>query len=175
MWQLTVAPLDLVIRSALVYALFLTALRLAGKRELGQFTIFDLALVLLAANALQPAITGPDASVPGALIIVLTLFLLNRLVAFARLRSARVRRLLDYAPTTIARDGHWLEGAIDHEGLDVDDLAAALREHGLESIDQVRLAVLEHDGSVSIVPTRGSHVQLRARQRRYHRRAPASE
>jgi uncharacterized membrane protein YcaP (DUF421 family) len=175
MWQLTVAPLDLVIRSVLVYALFLGALRLAGKRELGQLTLFDLALVLLAANALQPAITGPDASIPGAVIIVVTLFLLNRGVAIARLRSARVRRILDYAPTTIATDGAWLEGAIDREGLDVEDLAAALREHGLESIEQVRLAVLEHDGSVSIVPSRGDHVQLRARQRRYHRRAPASD
>jgi len=91
MWQLTVPPLELVLRSILVYVLFLAALRLAGKRELGQFTIFDLALVLLAANALQPAITGPDASIPGALIIVVTLFVLNRLVAMARLKSAPVK------------------------------------------------------------------------------------
>lgn len=175
MWQLTVPPLELVLRSILVYALFLAALRLAGKRELGQFTIFDLALVLLAANALQPAITGPDASIPGAVIIVVTLFAVNRLVAIARLKSALVRRLLDYSPTTIARDGRWLDGAIEHEGLDLDDLAGALREHGLESIEQVRLAVVEQDGSVSIVPTHGDRVQLRARQRRYHRRAPASD
>lgn len=175
MWELGVPPLELVFRSVIVYALFLAALRLAGKRELGQFTIFDLALVLLAANALQPAITGPDNSLVGAAIIVVTLFVLNRLVAIARLKSARVRGLLDYAPTTIAKDGKWLESAIDHEELDVDDLAAALREHGLESIDQVRLAVLEHDGSVSIVPAKGDQVQLRSRQRRYHRRAPASD
>jgi uncharacterized membrane protein YcaP (DUF421 family) len=175
MWQLTLPWYELVLRSVLVYALFLAALRLAGKRELGQFTIFDLALVLLAANALQPAITGPDASIPGALIIVATLFVLNRLVAQARLRSAWVRRVLDYAPTTIAEDGHWLEGALDHEGLNVDDLAAALREHGLESVDQVRIAVLEHDGSVSVVAAKGDQVRLRARARRYHRRPPASD
>jgi hypothetical protein len=66
MWQLTLSPLELVLRSVLVYVLFLAALRLSGKRELGQFTIFDLALVLLAANALQPAITGPDASLTAA-------------------------------------------------------------------------------------------------------------
>jgi len=175
MWQLTVPPLELVLRSVFVYFLFLAALRLAGKRELGQFTIFDLALVLLAANALQPAITGPDNSILGAVIIVATLFVLNRLVAMARLKSAFVRRLLDYSPTTIARDGEWLAGAVEHEGLDLDDLAGALREHGLESIDQVRLAVVEQDGSVSIVPAHGDRVQLRARQRRYHRRAPASD
>ena len=71
MWELSVPAWELVARSVLVYALFLVFLRIAGKRELGQFTIFDLALVLLAANAMQPAITGPDASLPGAFVIVL--------------------------------------------------------------------------------------------------------
>ena len=70
MWTLAVSPLELVARSVAVYVIFVIALRLSGKRELGQVTIFDLALILLAANALQPAITGPDASIPGAAIIV---------------------------------------------------------------------------------------------------------
>src|SRR5258708_29608918 len=112
MWQLTLSPLELVLRSVIVYALFLAALRLSGKRELGQFTIFDLALVLLASNALQPAITGPDASIPGAAIIIATLFALNRLTAFARKRSAFVRRLLDATPTVVARNGKWIQTAI---------------------------------------------------------------
>jgi uncharacterized membrane protein YcaP (DUF421 family) len=174
-WLLTLSPQELVLRSIIVYALFLAALRLSGKRELGQFTIFDLALVLLAANALQPAITGPDSSIPGALIIVVTLFVLNRLVAFGRSRSVVLRRILDYSPTTIAEDGSWVEAAINREGLDIDDLVAALHEHGLESVDQVRLAFLEHDGSVSVVPRAGSHVQLRARARRYRHKSPASQ
>ncbi len=169
MWHLAVPPLELVVRSVLVYALFLAALRLAGKRELGQFTIFDLALVLLAANALQPAITGPDASLPGALIIVVTLFLLNRAVAFGRRRSQLIRRILDIAPTTIAEDGKWVTAALEREEIDDDDLAAALREHGLEDVGEVRLAVLEHDGSISVVPREGPEVQIRTRRRRYRR------
>jgi uncharacterized membrane protein YcaP (DUF421 family) len=175
MWQLTLPWYELVARSVIVYVVFLAALRLSGKRELGQFTIFDLALVLLAANALQPAITGPDASLPGAAIIVLTLFTLNRVVAVARSRSQLARRILDYAPRRIAEDGHWLDAAVEHEGLDTDDLEAALREHGLDSIDDVKVAVLEHDGSISIVPRRGHRVSLRSRQRRYRHRAPASQ
>jgi uncharacterized membrane protein YcaP (DUF421 family) len=63
-----VPPLELVIRAALIYVVFFGALRLFGKREIGQFTLFDLALVLIAANALQPAITGPDSSITGGLI-----------------------------------------------------------------------------------------------------------
>jgi len=169
MWTLTLSPLELVVRSTIVYALFLVALRLSGKRELGQFTIFDLALVLLASNALQPAITGPDASLPAALIIVLTLFTLNRIVAFARNKSALVRRILDYGPTVVARDGKWLPDAIKAEELDADDLGAALREYGLESVKEVRLATLEHDGSISVVPLDGSSVRMRTHRRRYRR------
>jgi len=75
MWTLGTPPLELVARAAIIYVVFFGALRLFGKREIGQFTLFDLALVLLAANALQPAVTGPDASIPGGLIVILTLFI----------------------------------------------------------------------------------------------------
>jgi uncharacterized membrane protein YcaP (DUF421 family) len=169
MWQLTLSPLELVLRSAIVYVVFLAALRLSGKRELGQFTIFDLALVLLASNALQPAITGPDASVPAALIILATLFTLNRATAFARKRSALARRILDYAPTVLAKNGKWIQSAIAREDLDMDDLEAAIREYGLESIEEVKLAMLEHDGSISVVPEGGPSVHMPHR-RRYRRR-----
>jgi uncharacterized membrane protein YcaP (DUF421 family) len=64
--------------------------------------------VLLAANALQPAVTGPDASIPGGLIVILTLFVLNRGVAALRVRSPLVRRLLEFGPTVVGRDGAWL-------------------------------------------------------------------
>ena len=175
MWFTSVPPLELVVRSVVVYALFLAALRLSGKRELGQFTIFDLALVLLAANALQPAITGSDATLGGAAVIIATLFALNHLVALARARSALVRRILDPSPTTIAQDGRWLEGPIQKEDLSVDDLAAALREHGLESVDEVRLGVLEQDGSISIVPRDGRAIRIHTRRRRYRRRQPSSD
>jgi uncharacterized membrane protein YcaP (DUF421 family) len=173
-WTLALPWYELVARATLVYVLFLAALRLSGKRELGQFTIFDLTFLLLSANALQPAITGPDASIPGAVVIVVTFFVLNQLVSMARRRSPLLRRLLDYSPAPIARNGKWIQGAIDHEGLDVDDLDAALREHGLESVDEVRLATLEHDGSISVVPQRGDRVQLHTKRRRYRRRGPES-
>ncbi len=173
MWQLNDPPLDLVARTIVVYFAFLAALRLSGKRELGQFTIFDLALVLLAANALQPAMTGPEASIPGALIIIATIFALNRLVALARRRFPPVRRLLELAPAVVGRDGRWIEPAVEREGLDEEDLEAALRERGLESVEQMKLAVLEHDGSISIVERdreedRGEFVGRR--RRRYRKR-----
>jgi uncharacterized membrane protein YcaP (DUF421 family) len=145
-------PLDLVARSIAIYVAMLVAFRVSGKREVGQFTLFDLVLVLLVANAVQPAITGPDTSLGGGLLIIVTLVSTNVVVAEARRRMPSVRRLLEPAATTIARDGAWLNDAVAHERLDEADLEAALREHGIASVDRVALAVLEPDGSISVVP-----------------------
>jgi uncharacterized membrane protein YcaP (DUF421 family) len=151
MWTLGTPPLELVARAAIIYVVFFGALRLFGKREIGQFTLFDLALVLLAANALQPAVTGPDASIPGGLIVILTLFILNRGVAVLRVRSPFVRRILEFGPTVIGRDGAWLLPVLIRQGLDLVDVEAALREHGLDAVKEMKLATLEADGSISIV------------------------
>jgi uncharacterized membrane protein YcaP (DUF421 family) len=172
MWQLSVPPLELVVRTTIIYLLFLVSLRLSGKRQLGQFTLFDIALVLLAANALQPAMTGPDQSVTGGVIIIVTIFSLNRLVAEARLRSSAVRGILEFQPTVIGRDGQWLLEELEKQGVDLDDVDAALREHGLERVDQMKLAMLEEDGSISIVPMGGQdNPAARRRRRRYKRTA----
>ena len=174
MWTLGTPPLELVIRAALIYVIFFGALRLFGKREIGQFTLFDLALVLLAANAVQPAITGPDASIPGGLIVVLTVFVLNRVVAEVRVRSPFVRRLLESSPTVIGREGAWLLPELVSQGLDLTDVEAALREHGLDAVAQMKLATLEADGSISIVATDapGSPSSAGTRRRRTRSRRP---
>ena len=171
MWTLGTPPLELVIRAALIYVIFFGALRLFGKREIGQFTLFDLALVLLAANALQPAITGPDASIPGGLIVILTIFGLNRGVAEVRVRSSLVRRLLESSPTIIGRDGVWLLPVLAKQGLDQADVDAALREHGLDAVKDVKLATLEADGSISIVAV-DSAGAARSRRHRTRSRKP---
>jgi len=164
-----VHPLELVVRTAIVDVIFVAVLRVFGKRELGQFTIFDLALLLLAANALQPAMTGPDSSVAGGLVILATIFGLNWLTAVARERVPWLRRILEPEPTVLARDGVWIEGAVRAEDLDAADLAAALREHGLEKIEDARLVVLEQDGSISVVPKESDSEALRRRRLRTRR------
>ncbi len=170
MWELGVSPLELVARTAIIYVLFFGALRLSGKRELGQFTLFDLAMVLLVANALQPAMTGADQSIPGGAIILATIFILNRLVAVARVRIPFVRRILEFKPTTIGRDGQWLEAEFARQGIDLGDADAALRQHGLERVGQMKLATLEEDGSISIVPAdEGASSQPHRRIRRYRK------
>ena len=170
MWTLGTPVLELVIRATLIYAAFFGALRIFGKREIGQFTLFDLALVLLAANALQPAVTGPDASIPGGIIVIVTIFVLNRGVAVLRVRSPFVRRLLESAPTVIGRDGAWMLPALVRQGLDLADVEAALREHGLDAVGKMKLATLEADGSISIVGNDADDTGQASRRRRRTRR-----
>jgi uncharacterized membrane protein YcaP (DUF421 family) len=171
MWTLGTPPLELVIRSTVIYLVFVGALRLSGKREIGQFTLFDLALVLLAANALQPAMTGSDASLSGGLIILVTLFILNRAIALLRMRSPMIRRLLQFGPAVVGRNGAWLLREVVRQELDLVDLEAALRDHGLDAVEKMKLATLEADGSISIVATDAADTGKTGRRRRHHRRS----
>ncbi len=158
------SPWELIARSIVIYLAMVIALRVFGKREIGQFTLFDLVLVLLVANVVQPAMTGPDSSLAGGLLIILTLMLMNRALAEARRRVPFLRVVLESSPTTIARDGAWLPEAVAHEELDAQDLETSLREHGIASVDEVALAVLEPDGSISVVPLDRTRATTRRRR-----------
>lgn len=152
MWSLAVPWWELVVRSVVVYLALLAVLRIFGKREVGQFTLFDLVVILLVANAVQPAMTGPDFSLLGGLIIIATLMVMDRAIAVARARIRFVRGLLESQPTVIARDGQWIKKAMEQEDVTIEDAEMALREHGFSSIREVEVAVLEADGSISVVP-----------------------
>ena len=172
MWQLGVPWFQLVERSAAIFLVLLIALRLFGKREVGQFTLFDLVFVLLVANSVQPAMTGPDSSLAGGLIIIVTLVGLNAVLAQVRERFPASRRLFGGTPSVVARDGHWDDAALRREGLDKDDALMALREHGIDAISAVKLVVLEPDGNISVVPkdATGPHRASRRKVRYIHRR-----
>src|ERR1700694_4391216 len=107
----------LVARAVIIYVVFFIALRLFGKRELGQFTTFDLVLVLLIANALQPAITGPDNSVTGGAILGAILLVFNRGIAMLRSRWPWFDQLIEPPPTVVVEDGTVIKAALDKEGL----------------------------------------------------------
>lgn len=170
MWELQVPAWELAVRATGIYLAVLLALRLFGKREVGQFTLIDLVLILLLANAVQPAMTGPDTSLTGGLVIIATLVIVNRAIAFARTRIPFVQRLVESTPTTLARDGAWVPGALDREELSEEDVTMALREHGLTDVSEVKLAVLEGDGMISIVPLDPSRVGHRRPRSRIVRR-----
>jgi uncharacterized membrane protein YcaP (DUF421 family) len=145
----------------------LVALRIFGKREVGQFTLYDLVFILLVANALQPAITGPDNSIGGGLVLILALVLTN--AGVARLdRIPRFRRLLAAPPAVIIKDGEYLTDVMKREGVDQQEAETAMREHGVADVKDVALGVLEPDGSISIVAP-GNATRTR-RKVRFHQR-----
>ena len=154
----------LVIRAVIIYVVFFIGLRLFGKRELGQFTTFDLVLVLLVANALQPAITGPDNSVTGGVIIITILLVFNRMVALVRNRWPWFDALIDPPPTVVVQDGQISKPALEKEGLSETDVEMAIREHGIDKLSDVKQAVLENDGSISVV-TKGTSERFHRRRR----------
>lgn len=170
MWELHVPVWELMARATIIYLALLAALRLFGKREVGQFTLIDLVLILLVANAVQPAMTGPDSSLTGGLVIIATLVIVNRAISFGRARIPLLQRLLESPPTVIARDGKWIAQALDHEELSIDDCEMAMREHGIGDVAEVELAVLEADGMISVVPRDRSMVGRRRPRVRVVRR-----
>ena len=144
--------LQIVLRTGLIYLLVLIGVRLSGKREVGQMTPFDLTLLLLLSNSVQNAMTGPDTSLAGGAVAAVTLLILNYLVAEVSGTNRRFRRLIQGQPTLLIHDGKTIESHMAKEHVSVDELNRALREHGIGTIDQTALAVLEVDGSISVIP-----------------------
>ena len=155
---------EIALRAVIVYVALFASLRILGKRQLGQLAIHDLVFILLVSNAVQPAITGPDSSLVGGLIIILSLSLLNLLVA--RLELIRpLHRFLLSQPTVVIQNGHYIESAMEREEVEKELVDAAIREHGVEHVSDVELGVLEVDGTISIVPKDGKTYRTRRRVR----------
>jgi uncharacterized membrane protein YcaP (DUF421 family) len=114
-------------------------------------TPFDFLLLLLLANAVQNAMTGPDTSLLGGLVAAGTLFFANLIVAWIARRSRRTEHLIEGTPTLLVRRGHILSMNLEKEGITRDDLLRVLREHGVGHIEDVRTAILEVDGSISVL------------------------
>jgi len=170
LFHLAIPWWELVIRSVGIYIVLLIGLRVFGKREVGQFTLFDLVFVLLVANAVQPAMTGPDASLFGGVIIVFSLLAANWIVG--RLDDIpALHQLLTPPPTVLLKEGKALEWQMRREGITMDEIEMAMREHGLDDLALVKEAVLEPDGSISIIGKDEKTQQRRRRRVRFIRHA----
>jgi len=161
MFSLDVNGWSIVARTAIVYVALLLGLRLAGKREMGQMTPFDLVVILLIANAVQNAMVGPDTSVTGGLIAAGVLIVGNYGVAEARERLPWLRRAVEGTPTLLISNGEFVSQHLRREGIDEDEVVMAIREHGVANVKDVRMAVLETDGSISIVPADAKAMRTR--------------
>jgi uncharacterized membrane protein YcaP (DUF421 family) len=143
--------LEIVLRTTAVYALVLVGIRLTGKREVGQMTPFDLTLLLLLSNSVQNAMTGPDNSLMGGVAAAIVLLTLNFLLAEVSGLNRRFRKMIQGSPTLLIHNGACITSHMAKEHISMDELNRALREHGVAGIGDAALAVLEVDGSISVL------------------------
>jgi uncharacterized membrane protein YcaP (DUF421 family) len=158
---------EVVLRTAVIYLAVLFGMRLAGKREIGQMKPFDLVTLLILSNAVQNAMVGQDSSLVGGLAAAAVILLLNFVVSRLRERSGLAETIFTGAPTLLVHDGRFIPEHLRAEHLSEPDVLQAMREHGVEDLGQVKSAVLEVDGSVSIIPVEGTEV--RRTRRRFRR------
>lgn len=141
----------IVFRTGCIYIVVLLGVRLTGKREVGQMTPFDLTLLLLLSNAVQNAMTGPDVTLLGGVTAAITLLVLNYVIAEYSGINRRFRRLVQGSPALLVHNGELVMPHLAKEHVTVDEVQRALREHGISSISDVALGVLEVDGSISLL------------------------
>jgi len=142
---------EILIRTAVIYLFVLVGVRLSGKREVGQMTPFDLTLLLLLSNSVQNAMTGPDTSLVGGVVAAATLLILNYGVAEVAGMNRRFRKVIQGSPSLLIHNGELVMPHLAREHVSVDEVMRALREHGISCVQDVSLAVLEVDGSISVL------------------------
>ena len=152
--------------TAAVYLFIVVCIRLFGKTEIAQLSVIDLVFVMLLSNAVQNAMVGPDATLAGGLTAATTLFVMDLLFKRCLYRFPWFNRLLQGSPVTLIRHGRVQERAMAQAMLTHDELAEALREHGVHHVDEVDMAVLEVDGTISVLSDQFRTAATRKRQPR---------
>jgi uncharacterized membrane protein YcaP (DUF421 family) len=145
--------MDAVLRASAIYFFVWLFFRLAGRRTLAEMTTFDFVLLLIVAEAVQQALLGEDFSVTNGLLVVVTLLAIDIALAAAQRRWPRVGKVFSGVPTVIVADGRPLKELMERARVEGEDvLEAARRLRGLERMDQIRYAILEKSGGISIIP-----------------------
>lgn len=148
--------MDSVLRGLAVFLTLLVIFRIAGKRTLHETTTFDFVLLLIIAETVQQAMIVDDNSFTNALILICTLVSVNVALSLLKQRSSRLEQLLEGASVVLLEKGKLHKDRLDKERVDEQEIVTAGRElHGLERRDDIKYAVLEKDGSISIVPMEG--------------------
>jgi uncharacterized membrane protein YcaP (DUF421 family) len=151
MFELAVPWWEIVLRGTVVYFVLMLLLRWSGKRTVGQFTPFDLLVLVLLGDAVQGSMISGDESLLGGLVLAATLLGWNWLTGFVTARSSRVAQLVESAPAVLVHNGKVYEQALHKSNLTLDDVKEAMRKADCVLFSDVRLAMLERDGHISVV------------------------
>lgn len=143
--------IEKIVRPAVVYFVLVTGLRLAGKREMAQLNPFDMVVLFTLSNAVQNAIIGNDNSVSGGIIGAATLLVLNHFTVKALYGNSRLQRLFEGEPDMLISNGKIRMKRLEKELITVEELAEAAHKQGIDSLSEVKSAVLDPDGVISFV------------------------
>jgi uncharacterized membrane protein YcaP (DUF421 family) len=142
---------EIVLRSVAVYLFILVAIRLFGKKELAQLSVIDLVFILLISNAVQNAMVGSDTSLSGGVVAALALFATNFVFKKLLYKSNKISEMIQGKSIMLVYEGNLISENLKLAEITLEEIEAAAREHGVEKITEVKLAILEVDGNISIV------------------------
>ena len=151
-FQLGIPLSAIAIRTAIVYLVILLGLRLFGKRQLGQMSTGDLVMILLIANAVQNAMVGPTSRSSAGCSRRSSCWRSTSSSSVVAGSTVLGEKLLEGGPTLLVKDGKLVDQNLRREGIRPEEVATAIREHGIEDISGVRVAYLEPDGTISVIP-----------------------
>lgn len=143
--------LEVILRTCAVYIFIVLAIRLFGKKELSQLSVTDLVFIMLISNSVQNAMLGSNVSLLGGVIAAGSLFILNSLLKLLSYRSKAISKFLQGEPVMLIHEGNIIDENLWKEKITIRELETAAREHGVADLKEVNLAVLETDGSISIL------------------------
>jgi uncharacterized membrane protein YcaP (DUF421 family) len=156
--------LIIALKSIAVYAFIVGAIRLFGKKELSQLSVIDLVFILLISNAVQNAMVGNDTSLEGGLAAAGVLFLTNFILKKLMLNHRSISKFIQGEPVMLIYEGKIKAKNLQLVQLSMEELEASVREHGVESIAKVNLAVMEVDGNISVLSNDFKHKTSRKRK-----------
>jgi uncharacterized membrane protein YcaP (DUF421 family) len=151
---------DIVLRSGVIYFVVIVGLRLLGKKHVAQLSIIDLVLILLISNAVQNAMVGDDSSLLGGVVAAGALLLINYLLTVVLYKFRLVDRLFEGTPTLLVYNGNVIFPHLAQEKITFEELERVVREHGIGTVQEVKIAVMEVDGTVSVVSRSGSEHKI---------------
>jgi uncharacterized membrane protein YcaP (DUF421 family) len=143
--------IEIVLRTICVYAFMIIAIRIFGKKELAQLSVIDLVFILLISNSVQNAMVGPNTSLNGGLVAAGSLFLVNYTLKQILYRSKKMSNLIQGEAILLIYNGVADMANCKKAEITIEELEAAVREHGAKDIQKVELAILEVDGNISVI------------------------
>jgi uncharacterized membrane protein YcaP (DUF421 family) len=144
--------MDAVLRAGAIYFVLLVLFRVSGRRSLGEMTSFDFVLMLIIGEATQQALLGDDFSVTNAVLVIVTLLCIDIGFSLLKRRSKRIGKLIDGGPTIVVENGTYLRQRMHEARVQEDDIMQAARlGQGVESVEQIKFAIIERNGKISII------------------------